>query len=155
VSCTANVTVPALLAAAVVILSGCMVVPHGERTMRGVEVPREATAAIEAGQTSREDVLHLLGRPDRVDEDGRFFFYQWTSSAATFFAIIGGYSAAYIVAAEIPSGTDSVCLEFSPAGELVRWARVHSDEVIKSYEKTAQGWKEAAEPMSLPAGGAP
>jgi hypothetical protein len=123
-------------------LNGCIILPHEERTMRGVEVPPSATAGFVAGQTTRDDVLHLLGRPDRVDGDGRYFCYQWTLSAALWLAVVGGPYSAAVIGGEIPSGSDSVCMEFAPSGELVRWGRLHSNAIIKSYEKTARGWQE-------------
>lgn len=137
------------------LLPGCIVIPHAERPLEGVAVPPAATSTIRTEVTTREDVLHLLGTPNRVDEDGRYFFYQWRLSSALWLAAVGGPYSAAIIGGQIPSGSDSVCIEFDGSDRVVRWGRVHSDRLIKSFEKTAEGWKQVATPPPAAGGPAP
>jgi len=135
----------ALLLATTGLLSGCLVVPHKATLLHGTEVPEAATRTLQPGTTSREDVLHLLGRPTTMEDGERFFFYHWTMSSVLIVA--GGEGGAG--GGEIPTQRRFVCLEFDPAGRLVRWARVADGALFKSEAKTIKAW--IAAPPSAPA----
>ena len=134
-------TKPVLLMAflpALGLLSGCLVVPHKASVMIGTEVPEKVTQPLQPGVTTRQDVLHLLGRPDRIEEDGRYYFYHWTKSSV-FWMIWGGYGG---VGGEIPTEKEFVCLEFGPGSRLVRWERVKAGPSSKSGDAAINTWKE-------------
>ena len=69
--------------------SGCLYVPYHRHINR---VPDEKTlASIKEGVTSKEDILMMLGEPDRVLDNERIFLYWWQEDYGFFgWAFSGG-----------------------------------------------------------------
>ena len=135
-----------LLPLLVLLTSGCLIVPHRAVRLHGVIVPQTATTTIQPGASTREDVLHCLGRPERVEENGRYFIYQWTMSYATLVvAASAGYSGS-MVAVPVSTETHFLCLEFAPDGRLLRSERLHDASLFKSLHKTVDPWMNQSTP---------
>jgi len=67
--------------------SGCFYIPYFQYIYK---VPDEKTlASIKEGVTSKEDILMMLGEPDRVGNNERFFIYWWLKKTG----YIAGYPA--------------------------------------------------------------
>jgi hypothetical protein len=84
-----------ILAAVVVLLGGCLIVPVPEYDAAGSRgnITKETSDQFQTGVTTKEDVLLQLGEPDYATDDGRQIGYEWTRVKAWWF-VGGGYSGA-------------------------------------------------------------
>lgn len=68
-------------------LSGCVYVPYHAHIHR---VPDEKTlASIKEGLTSKEEVLLILGEPDRVRANEKIFLYWWQEEEGMVVWLVG------------------------------------------------------------------
>jgi uncharacterized lipoprotein YajG len=106
-----------------VLLAGCIVVPLPEHTLLGGRgsISEKDRAFLEAGKTTREDVLLQLGEPDLVLSQERSMVYYWQVSHGYFFVGGPGSSAAGPIAKDY-----LLMLEFDHAGCLARYERCGS-----------------------------
>jgi hypothetical protein len=128
--------------------AGCVVIPHKPTRVSGVVVPDSAAAGLSAGEVTREEVLHRLGRPERVEENGRFFFYQWTTSSVGWLLVAASPAApgaGGMAGGDIPTAKWFLCMEFSPKGKLVRCERVRG-AVNKADDTTLGPWMRQTTP---------
>ena len=142
-----------LLAGVALGSAGCLVIPHEPTRVSGVVVPEAASATLKPGGVTREEVLHQLGRPERVEENGRFFFYRWTTSSVGWLLIAGSPAApgaGGIAGGDIPTAKWFLCLEFSADGQLVRCERVRG-AVNKADDGTLGPWMQKT--ATYPPGG--
>lgn len=106
-----------------ILLAGCApvpTVPHGI----GVVYDNDSFESLRLGESTRADVLMILGEPKYRLEDDRFFMYEWS--------VAYGYILTMItVLPFIPIGIPHYqCLEFRPDSCLVR-----REEFIGSQDK--------------------
>ena len=77
------------LFAAVTILflcSGCLYIPYHRHVYR---IPdKEALASMKEGVTSKEDILMMLGEPNKVLDNERRFLYWWEEEQGTVLALL-------------------------------------------------------------------
>jgi hypothetical protein len=59
--------------------SGCIVIPHPRNIAiaRGLQTPKPKLNMIKPGQTTREDMMNLLGHFNTDASQGRFFWARW------------------------------------------------------------------------------
>ena len=51
------------------------------------------TKAIQAGITTREDIIMMFGEPSKISDEGKVYFYSWTRGSKVTIIGIGGGSA--------------------------------------------------------------
>jgi len=99
---------------------GCLYIPYHAYIHR---VPDEKTlASIKEGVTSKEDILMMLGEPDRVRNNERLFLYWWQEEHGG--VVAGGYR--YFSADTILS-THSLHIEFD------------ENNIVKKFEIKKKG----------------
>jgi outer membrane protein assembly factor BamE (lipoprotein component of BamABCDE complex) len=95
-----------------VFIKGCMVVPTVPHDI-GVVPDKEAIKIMIPGETTRADVLLLLGEPMTTLNDDQFFMYKWEKAYGYFFiAIQGGFGGPI-------TESQYLCIEFGPNSLLV------------------------------------
>jgi len=124
----------ALLAAIVLLLQGCIVIPLDHVQSDGF-VEADATSALRAGEATRADVLLRLGEPDRRYLDDRVLGYRWTETLA----VVGllappGHGAGLSV-----SEYRVLLIEFDDAGRLRRAEVLHAMGE-KRFEERIREW---------------
>ena len=120
-------------------LSGCVLpIPHSEMPVAGVAVPRTVSESLKPGSATREDVLHLLGRPDIVHEDGRVFVYHWKMSSLSVLVITPGPA----TGGQISTAQDFVLLEFDDDGRLMRREFLRTKKLPGDPDETVKRWIE-------------
>jgi len=115
----------AILAYAV--LQGCIVVPN----LKSIKGPDDV-APITIGESSRDDVIAMLGYPN-VASDDDLLVYTWEKSRY-FWAVGGGYSAA------LGSGGHKgyrAIVELDPDGRVVR---VLSESSVEAPKQQVESW---------------
>lgn len=87
----------ALFAGVGLCVTGCLVVPisaSGKQTLAGRRVDSDRVIRLEAGRTTRAQVIAELGPPDVIWEDRRVLAYDWhVKRGEIFWMIAGGNSA--------------------------------------------------------------
>ena len=122
-------------------LSGCLIIPHKAKLMSGVIIPEKATKPFVVGESTRVDVLHQLGQPDFIEQDGRVFAYRWTMTSLGWILIAASPNGAGAVAGgDIPTDQYLVLIEFDDNGLLRRLERVHPDGLPGNPGKTIHAW---------------
>jgi len=129
-----------LMMGAVVLVSGCLIIPVPEYKAGGSRgnINEETTAQFQIGVTTKEDVILLLGEPDYSSEDGRRLGYSWGRVKAWLF--VGGPGAG--AAGEI-SREYFLSLVFDEEGRLAdtdvlgEWFEVSPEAVERSARQPA------------------
>jgi outer membrane protein assembly factor BamE (lipoprotein component of BamABCDE complex) len=94
-------------------IKGCMVIPTVPHDI-GVVPDKEAIKIMVPGETTRADVLHLLGEPMATLNDDQFFMYKWEKAYAYFFIYFQGGVGGPITESQY------LCIEFGADSLLVR-----------------------------------
>ena len=101
--------------------SSCVYVPlpaHDLTSQKGV-IDDELIESLEPGETTREDLLLLLGAPDTQYEHDRYFIYEWEATEGAFVAAGGGGD--FIVNAHY------FCVEFDEDNRIKRFGHFNSE----------------------------
>ena len=100
--------------------SSCVYVPlpaHDLTSQKGV-INDELIESLKPGETTREDLLLLVGAPDTHYEGDRYFIYEWEASEAL--AGIAGAGGDFIPVAH------NFCVEFDEDNRIKRFAHFRS-----------------------------
>ena len=108
----------------------CIYVPVPASDLRSVlgVIPNETIKSLKVGETTREDLLILVGDPDELYEHERFFIYQWEILEGVF-VVPGGGDAVYKV--------HYLCVEFDEKNRIKRLAHIKSG-FFKSLDKARE-----------------
>ena len=79
-----------LLLAGSLFLGSCLVFPTISDSRKNID--KDTAASLQAGVTTKEDVLLQLGEPDFVSEDERQLNYVWTGPGVVFIGLSGSSS---------------------------------------------------------------
>lgn len=134
-----------VLAALIVQLAGCLVVPtpeHGLVKGRG-KVAKQDLEGLQPGVTTRADVLLLFGEPDAVRYDESVFAYNWE-------VLQGYWAVATMGGAGAAPYTDKhgLFLEFDEEGLLVRFGHESSIWVSRN-DDLLDGWMGVESPRRV------
>jgi hypothetical protein len=105
--------------------SSCVYVPlpaHDLNSQKGL-INEELINSLKAGETTREDLLLLVGAPDAQYEQYRYFIYEWEATEGAFAHLGGG---GFAVQAHY------FCVEFDEDNRIKRFA--HFNSGFKSKE---------------------
>lgn len=130
----------ALLAAALLLAPGCIIVPtpeHGLLHGRGAITPAD-TAWVRVGATTREEVLLHFGEPEACLEGGRILCYRW--SVAHGYYLVGGYAVGY---AGPIAKFYLLLFTFDDEGAVTRWALAQC--LWRTPESVLRAWAEGRE----------
>jgi len=112
----------------VCLIAGCIVVPvpterHTPKSAhtRG-EIEKRSLEFLQAGSTTREEVLWEFGEPDALSEDERYFLYRWLTVAG--YVYMGTYSGDAV--AHMGTKRHDMVLEFDERGVLVRYGEIEA-----------------------------
>ena len=84
-------------------------------------IPHEVYSSIKVGETTREDLVLLIGAPDRIYEGERFFVYQWIATEG--FLVVGGAGGG------VGWGVEKkhfFCVEFDEDNKIKRFKHIQS-----------------------------
>jgi hypothetical protein len=105
--------------------SSCVYVPlpaHDLNSQKGL-INEELINSLKPGETTREDLLLLVGAPDAQYEQDRYFIYEWEATEGAFAHLGGG---GFAVQAHY------FCVEFDEDNRIKRFA--HFNSGFKSKE---------------------
>ncbi len=108
--------------------SGCVIVPlpsHDLTSIKGV-INEKLIKSLKPGETTREDLLLLVGAPDAQYEQDRYFIYQWEVTEGVIGAPGLGGDIELVVIAHY------FCVEFDENNLIKRFAHFKSDGLFKS-----------------------
>ena len=116
--------------------SGCVYVPLPPLDSDKGVINEELIKSIKPGETTREDLLLVVGAPDNQYEQDRYFIYEWEAVEGAF---VGYGVADHII-------THYFCVEFDEDNRIKRFAHFKSglfkskDDVLieKNYGCTEQ-----------------
>ena len=110
------------------VITGCILVPiptdrHTPKSAhtRG-EIEKRSLEFLQAGSTTREEVLWEFGEPDALSEDERYFLYRWLTVAGY---LVGG-GGSDVGAAGMGTKRHDMVLEFDERGVLVRYGEMET-----------------------------
>jgi outer membrane protein assembly factor BamE (lipoprotein component of BamABCDE complex) len=101
--------------------SSCVYVPlpaHDLTSPKGV-INDELIESLKPGETTREDLLLLLGAPDTQYEQDRYFIYEWEATEGAF--VVAGGGGDFIVNAHY------FCVEFDEDNRIKRFGHFNSE----------------------------
>jgi outer membrane protein assembly factor BamE (lipoprotein component of BamABCDE complex) len=97
-------------------ISSCIYVPVPPLDSDAGVINEELINSLEAGETTREDLLLILGAPDNQYDQDRFFIYEWEAVEGVF---VGYGVADHII-------THYFCVEFDEDNRIKRVAHFQS-----------------------------
>lgn len=101
--------------------SSCVYVPlpaHNLTSPKGV-INDELVKSLKPGETTREDLLLLVGAPDTQYEQDRYFIYEWEATEGA--VVVAGGGGDFIVKAHY------FCVEFDEDNRIKRFAHFNSE----------------------------
>jgi hypothetical protein len=107
-------------------ISSCFYVPlpaHDLKSDKGV-ISEELIKSLKPGETTREDLLLLVGAPDTQYEQDRYFIYEWEATESL--VGVAGVGGELLVIAHY------FCVEFDENNLIKRFAHFKSDGLFKS-----------------------
>jgi outer membrane protein assembly factor BamE (lipoprotein component of BamABCDE complex) len=103
------------------------------------KVPDEKTlASIKEGTTSKEDILMMLGEPDRVTNNERLFSYWWQEESGAV-GVIAVPGAGGRIGDDSTKHTYSLYIEFDE-NNIVKWFEIKKKHQFDELDKEGSDW---------------
>lgn len=126
----------------VLIIMSCIYVPlppHSIRSAHGV-IPEEVYKSIKLEETTRGDLVLLIGGPDQVYEGERYFIYHWEVSEGVAGGPRGAHKDVYV--------THYFCVEFYKGNRIKRFKHIESGLIDRIYKDGGEASAEMIKWMS-------
>jgi hypothetical protein len=130
-----------ILFGVLLINSSCIYVPIPANSLlsqKGV-IPKDIIKSLKPGETTREELLLLVGEPDARYEQDRYFIYEWEVSEALV-GTLGGGADVYI--------KHYFCVEFDEDNRIKRLEHIESGLIDRLYKNASEAQNEMYEWMS-------
>ena len=136
--CSAAMFVMALA----LLLTGCLYIPTPHAgTLEGTEVKSAQLKFLQAGQTTKEDVIRTLGKPTILWRDENIFVYRWVKlRGILLWAMAGGYSAS---AGAIDVSEEYAFLVKFDSDDHFRTSQIVEKPPLKSYGQFLLEWRDS------------
>lgn len=126
----------------VLVLAGCILLPiplPENKVLAGKPVTEEQLSFLSSKDTTTQQVIDRLGKPNIIWEDARIFVYNWEMRRGILFWAVGGYGSATAGLADIPKHY-LLLIQFNDQNRITRFERAVRP-LTQSCSDFLQAWE--------------
>jgi len=137
-----NPTLKVFLCCISLVLVGCVLLPiplPENKVLAGKPVTEEQLSFLSSKDTTTQEVLDRLGKPNIIWEDARIFVYNWEMRWGILFWAVGAYYSGAMGMAEIPKHY-LLLIQFNDQNRITRFERAVRP-LTQSCSDFLQAWE--------------